>query len=575
MASSDGTKGGARIEWRDWGAAAFEEARASSRPVLLTGTATWSADARALDERVLSDPQLIELTREALVPIRFDADRLPHVRDRYNSGGWPITALLTPDGDLLWAGRPADAGPLREMAAQAVDAWRSRREEIELELSRRQLAGSSSRARSTGGMVRREAADDVLTAAQAMFDTRNGGFGDSFKIITPDIVELLLIEARALDNPDWLEMATRTLDGMLAGAVYDAERGGFFRLARQADWTDPSTEKLLESNAWALRAFGLAGHVMQRTDWREVAEHTVAWAESTLALPDGLWAGSQAADDAWYASGSGDPPPIDRTVYTDASAQWIAALAEVGGRLGHDGWVKRAADALKVLLDTMRADDGLLHHFRAEGDEPECAGLLSDIAEAARACHAVAQATGDMDWVARASSLASAMLEHFWADDGGFRDIAPSVPDIAGLRHAARPFETNAAAASVLVDLSVLDGGRTWRASAEQSLAVLSPLAGRYGVAAAGFALAVEHHFEPPRSFVVVGSGDAADDLRRAALGVPIVDRQVWSLAEGGAVGGRSFKLLDAPAVYACSRRRCSAPIVSPEELSSAAASAR
>lgn len=558
------------IAWREWSAAAFEEARAHDRPVLLSATAPWSADTRVLQQRVFSDPRLSALVHETLVPIRFDADRLPHVRDRYNSNGWPITALLTPDGDVLWAGHTTGADQLRGVVAQATQAWRARREEIDAELRRRQLAGASSRARSSGGMVRREAADDVLTAAQASFDLRNGGFGESYKMVVPDIIELLLIEGHALDNPDWIEMAARTLDGMLAGEAFDQADGGFFRLTREPDWTQPSTEKLLEPNAWALRAFGFGAHVMDRADWRDAAERTVVWVDATLALPDGLWGGSQAADDEREGS-----PAVDRTVYTDACAQWIGALAEVGGRFGRNDWVRRATDGLDVLLTSMRAHDGLLYHYRAEGETPACAGLLSDVAEAARACLAVAQASGDARWTDAAVELAEAMLRHFWAADGGFCDIASGVEKVAGLRHEARPFETNAAAASVLVELSTLEQGRGLRASAERSLAALSPLAGRYGIAAAGFALAVEHYFEPPRAFVVIGGGAAADRLRTTALALPILDRHVWTLPAGGTIGGRRFEPAESAVVYACSSRRCSAPITSPEELSAASPPAR
>ena len=565
----------APIAWRGWGAAAFEEARGLDRPVLLSATAAWSADARLLAERVFSDASLAALVHETLVPIRFDADRLPHVRDRYNSNGWPITALLTPDGDVLWAGHTTGPDQLRGVVAQATQAWRARRDEIDAELRRRQLAGASSRARSTSGMVRREAADDVLSAAQASFDLRNGGFGESYKMVTPDIVELLLVEGNALDNPDWIEMATRTLDGMLAGDVFDRERGGFFRLTREPDWTQPSTEKLLETNAWALRAFGFGAHVLERADWREAAERTVEWVDSTLALADGLWGGSQAADDAYYAGETDARPAVDRTVFTDACAQWIGALAEVGGRFGREDWVERAAASLATLLETMRADDGLLNHYRAEGAAPAVPGLLSDVAETARACAIVAQVSGDTRFVDAALALADAMLHHFWATDGGFCDIASSVEKVAGLRHEARPFETNAAAASVLVELSTLEGGRALRASAERSLAALSPLAGRYGIAAAGFALAVEHYYEPPRAFVVVGGGDAATRLRRAALALPIVDRHVWTLPQGGTIGGRRFEPAELAVVYACSSRRCSAPITRPEELSAASPAPR
>ena len=89
-------------------------------------------------------------------------------------------------------------------------------------------------------------------------------------------------------------MAERTLDGMLAGEIEDTGSGGFFHYALESDWTQPQTEKLLSVNARALSAFAFGAARRDRTDWREAAERTVAWADHTLAR-DGLWVGSQLA----------------------------------------------------------------------------------------------------------------------------------------------------------------------------------------------------------------------------------------------------------------------------------------
>jgi len=37
------------------------------------------------------------------IPVRVDNDQRPDVNARYNMGGWPTTALLTPGADLMAA----------------------------------------------------------------------------------------------------------------------------------------------------------------------------------------------------------------------------------------------------------------------------------------------------------------------------------------------------------------------------------------------------------------------------------------------------------------------------------------
>src|SRR4051794_21304940 len=50
----------AEIRWRVWSQAAFDEARASRRPVLLSLAAVWCHWCHVLDETTLSDARVIE-----------------------------------------------------------------------------------------------------------------------------------------------------------------------------------------------------------------------------------------------------------------------------------------------------------------------------------------------------------------------------------------------------------------------------------------------------------------------------------------------------------------------------------
>ena len=48
---------------------------------------------------------------------------------------------------------------------------------------------------------------------------------------------------------DELELATRTLDGMAAGGMYDLLGGGFHRYSVDETWLVPHFEKMLYDNA--------------------------------------------------------------------------------------------------------------------------------------------------------------------------------------------------------------------------------------------------------------------------------------------------------------------------------------
>src|SRR5213076_2552631 len=94
----------AEIAWRPWGEKAFQEAQVADKPVLLAISAVWCHWCHVMDETSYSDPEVIRLINERYVPIRVDNDERPDVNRRYNMGGWPTTAFLTPDGEIVHGG---------------------------------------------------------------------------------------------------------------------------------------------------------------------------------------------------------------------------------------------------------------------------------------------------------------------------------------------------------------------------------------------------------------------------------------------------------------------------------------
>ena len=544
------------IQWRAWGARAFAEASSANRPVLLNLTAVWCHWCHLMDETTYSDPDLITLLNQHFIPIRVDADMHPHVQDRYIAGGWPTNAFLTPTGEVLWSGTYVPTEQFRSVAESVLSAWRERHVELQQEIERRRKALDAARGRHhLAGLVRREVADDVLAATMESYDARNGGFGAEPKFAYMDAVELLYSHGLR-GNADLLRMADHTLDGMLAGELQDQD-GGFFRYAIKEDWTEPRREKLLIANAALLRGYALGAQLRARPEWRRVAEEIVTWANANLRRADGLWAGSQPVEVG----------TLDDVLYTSYNAHWISALAEAGGRLAVGDWVADAAHALDTLLTVARAESGLFVHYLNGQSNEHPAALLVDVVEVCRACVQVAQVTGDTRYLDRARELIHTAENYLWAEDGGFWDCARPKEEVAALRYREKPFDANADFARVLNDLSLLTGDRSHRALAERILALLSPQAGRYGVAAANFALAVEEFFDAPARIIIVGTDTLAEELHRAALRARIPQRLVLVLPHGGRIAQFNFPLTENAVAYVVNAHGASAALGSAARL--------
>ena len=140
----------AEIAWNEWGDAAFERARREGKPVLLGISAVWCHWCHVMDETSYSDDGVIRLINDNYVAVRVDNDQRPDVNARYNMGGWPTTAFLTPDGEIITGATYVPPTQMINLMRQVLQAYRGNKEallEQAAEVVRRREESSHPRAR--------------------------------------------------------------------------------------------------------------------------------------------------------------------------------------------------------------------------------------------------------------------------------------------------------------------------------------------------------------------------------------------------------------------------------------------
>ncbi|HKB16828.1 MAG TPA: DUF255 domain-containing protein, partial [Planctomycetota bacterium] len=118
------------VRWIEWGEEAFRRAREEDRPILLTIVASWCRWCHELDATTFTDAEVARTIEESYVPVRVDKDRRPDVNERYNAGGWPTIAFLTPDGDLIAGDTFLGAKDLLSLLERVRGFYRENREAI-------------------------------------------------------------------------------------------------------------------------------------------------------------------------------------------------------------------------------------------------------------------------------------------------------------------------------------------------------------------------------------------------------------------------------------------------------------
>jgi uncharacterized protein YyaL (SSP411 family) len=285
------------VEWHEWGANAFARAAGEDKPILLDIGAVWCHWCHVMDRESYEDPQLAAVINQNFIAVKVDRDERPDVDTRYQAAvaaisgqnGWPLTAVLTPDGKPFFGGtyfprhdrygRPGFERVLRSM----VEAWKTRRDEV------LESAGSVVEAieynenfAGRGGSLSLGIVDQMVSSALEKFDRHHGGFGAQPKFAHPSAIDLLLDVAVRTENASAREAATVTLEKMARGGVYDQLGGGFHRYSVDEAWVVPHFEKMLYDNAELLKNYVHAFQSFVDPESAHVARDIIRWTDSSL-----------------------------------------------------------------------------------------------------------------------------------------------------------------------------------------------------------------------------------------------------------------------------------------------------
>ena len=491
------------IPWLEWGADAFARAAAEQKPVLLAIGAAWCRGTEEMDRVSYRDPAVVQLVTERFIPIRIDADRRPDVSERYTLGGWPTTAFLTPAGEILGGGTNLESGPLAVVLVQVATAFAARRAEID-----RRVVEPTGGGRDTGTGLEPGAQELDEDAGRwldeqllAQFDETWGGFGSEPKRVYADALAAALLRCRDTTNPDLTRVVTHTLDAIAERGLWDPVEGGFFRYCERRDWSEPHVEKVLTLNARLLELYLSASQLLDRSDYADQAAAIIRFVHGTFADPDGGFCASQRADPAYAALSSLEArrgravPPIDRTVYTDATAVMASAYMLGSSILGDRSLVEFAATSIdRVVMETYERGGGVGHNATGA---PVARGLLTDHVTISAALLDLYDLTGQDVYLDMPRELMSYCEQSMWDEVGGFTDRARA--NLTGhdapvglLREPHRPLGLNCRAAIVLARLAVCADEPRYRDQAVRTLACQTPVYREHGLDGAAYVLALE-----------------------------------------------------------------------------------
>jgi uncharacterized protein YyaL (SSP411 family) len=301
------------VNWYPWGDEAFEAARKLDLPVLLSigySTCHWC---HVMEEESFEDIETARYINQNYIAIKVDREERPDVDSIYMSavnamgqrGGWPLNVWLTPDRRPFYGGtyfppkeqqgRPAFITVLTKLK-EAFDKDRDKLLQQSQKIVE-QVERMTRPPPGTSELPGSEVLDAAAKFYSSQFDPVNGGLksgGNKFPSSMP--VRFLLRYYRRSGDASFLDMATKTLDQMAAGGMYDQAGGGFHRYSTDPRWLVPHFEKMLYDNALLVSAYLEAFQVSGAQRHADVVRHVLAYVARDMSTGEGAFFSATDAD---------------------------------------------------------------------------------------------------------------------------------------------------------------------------------------------------------------------------------------------------------------------------------------
>tara|TARA_Y100000588_G_scaffold281302_1_gene298359 strand:- start:889 stop:2388 length:1500 start_codon:yes stop_codon:yes gene_type:complete len=480
------------VRWLPWGNEAFKRARIERLPVLLAIGAAWCQGCARMLGTTYRDKFVCELIHENFIPIWVDTDLRPDINERYNLGGWPTTAFLSPAGQLLGGETFVDVSRMVTLLQEVSLTFQRKYREIE-----------------TVSLISKPSCEAVheFSAAKEIqaligwyescliehYDQVHGGFDASPKRVHPAAVQFMLTRVSSGDS-SLRQMALKTLDAIGWGELFDDVSGGVFRYCAGEAWTDPQYEKLLSVNASVLDLFLEGWLVLGEDRYRDRAQDVIRYVSATLSdHVEGGFFSSQYANEDYYRLEAdfrekSDVPFVDQAVYADGTAEMSAAYVRAAEIFNDPSLLQFAVASMERVVGTSYERGRGIAHDVNQGQVIR--GLLRDQVLVSGTLIHLYEATDREVYLDLAQELIRYVLRVFLdQDSGGLFDRVSHQNDIGLMREVMKPLEINCAAVRVLVSLGEITSNAEFHERATALLFSQVQIAKKQGIGAGSFAV--------------------------------------------------------------------------------------
>ena len=273
------------VNWQAWHDAAWQKAKGEDKLVIVSIGYSACHWCHVMEHESFENTTIAKIMNDNYVNIKVDREERPDVDQIYmdacqlitGSGGWPLNAIVLPDGRPLYVGTYFPKENWKQVLEYFVDYWKNHKDEA---YERAAQLTNGIRAMDIIEVIPQSdfTEDDRLQIFEKMnaaIDYVKGGRSGAPKFPMPVNYQYLLQNYYYTHNNTALKAVTVTLNNMMDGGIYDHVGGGFARYSVDADWEIPHFEKMLYDNAQLVSLYSQTYRVTHNERYKEVVYETL------------------------------------------------------------------------------------------------------------------------------------------------------------------------------------------------------------------------------------------------------------------------------------------------------------
>ncbi|BDX07597.1 hypothetical protein MACH26_31180 [Planctobacterium marinum] len=253
-----------------------------------------------MEKESFRDPKIAKLLNQNYMSLKVDREVSPHI-DSYmtmalarvkGTAGWPITAVLTPDSEIIFIDAYIKRNELFNLLSNLAETWKTTPEWVRKQSALYEKIVRSDTVSNNSVKVNKIDWSPWLANLKSNLDQEYGGLRGAPNFPEASLVLLLIDWAQRLEDIELDELLHNHLRNMINKGLYDSVNGGFHRYTSDNQWRIPHYEKMLYTQALMLEVYSRAYRVKPDPAYKVIVRETLVFLNQYLAKKNGLFMSS-------------------------------------------------------------------------------------------------------------------------------------------------------------------------------------------------------------------------------------------------------------------------------------------